>query len=115
MAVPTPPTAGEPIAEAWGDVVHAGVVAMDIQAGSVSLPFPNNAVSTSTPVTFPRPFASPPVVVATMGGPTTSGVNTSVGVATVTATNFALHAREVRESAINGSVQCNWIAYGPRA
>jgi hypothetical protein len=115
VAVPTAPAAGEPIAEAWGDVVHDAVVAMDVQAGVGNVNFPNAAVSDQPIIVFPRPFALPPVVVITIGG-SSSGANVHIGLrAAPTATQFQVQAREVRESAVNANMPFQWIAYGPRA
>lgn len=118
MAVPTPPTAGEPIAEAWGDVVHDAVVAQDIQAGIVSVPFANTG-AVAQAVTFPRPFAAPPTVMLTgqwvsgvtgMGGPVCSfqgGLPTTTG--------FTARIANQSGAAITTTVPVQWIAYGPRA
>lgn len=117
MAVPTPPTAGEPIAEAWGDVVHDAVVAMDIQSGKQTMTLPSGQAEITTAITFPRPFASAPVVVL---GPEGAG-----GVAgrpvfgrqsAVTTTGFTM-TLQCATGAASGSVgqTTHWLAYGPRA
>jgi hypothetical protein len=115
MAVPARPASGAPIDSAWGGVAHDTAVAQDIQRGQAAIVFPNAPASNTVAVTFPRPFASAPTVVASVGGPTTNGVNTVVGVSSVTAAGFILQSREVREVAINATLECQWIAVGPRA
>jgi len=111
MAVPTAPAAGEPIAEAWGDVVHDTAVAMDIQVGTVNVSLANAASGTAT-VTFPRPFASAPIVVASAAFVT---VVHFAAVATITPTTFI--AQLVRkDTTLQTTTQpVTWIAYGPRA
>jgi hypothetical protein len=115
MAVPARPAAGAVVATDWGQVVHDTAVALDIQSGRVTIVFSASAVSSAPTVTFPRPFAAAPVVIATVGGPTYPGVNINVGVASVTPTNCLVQAREVRESALSGNNEVEWIAIGPRA
>jgi hypothetical protein len=117
MAVPTPPTAGEPIAEAWGDVVHDAVVAMDIQAGKQQITIPSGA-EVGVAVVFPRPFAAPPVVV--IGTESAGGVNGRIVIArksAITATGFTCWLQSSSGAAVAGSVTqtTDWIAYGPRA
>ena len=115
MAVPTPPTAGEPIAEAWGDVVHDAVVAMDIQSGvtNVSLAAQSEA---SVTVVFPRPFAAPPVICMGMpeiGGTTQRPVTAKWN--SKTATQFGCLVQTGGGAITAGPFPVNWIAYGPRA
>lgn len=114
MAVPTPPTAGEPIAEAWGDVVHDQVVAMEFQAGVVS-----GMAASGAAVTFPHPFASPPVVTVSLQFDGTAWSVAMLGNAAsvVSATGFTVFIRNVNgAAAIPGTTQVlHWIAYGPRA
>ena len=111
MAVPIAPAAGEPIAEAWGDVVHDSIVAMDIQAGSVAIPAAGAPTSVVT-VTFPRPFASAPNAVASTLG-TVSGVwIAEVSQTTPTSLNVYVFARDGRNVS---ALSAMWIAYGPRA
>lgn len=113
MAVPAAPTAGEPILEPWGDVVHNAIVDMDVQAGIANLNFANAAFSGALVIVFPRPFNAVPVVVATMGG-ATSGVNINVGITQLSATQVTLQAREVRDTVLNGNQAVQWMAYGKR-
>ena len=110
MALPAKPAAGAAIESAWGSIVHDAAVAIDIQSGYVDMAFANSAVGPTTLVTFPRPFAAPPVVVCALN------VNISVGVqGAISATSCNLQARDIREAAQNGAQRCYWIAIGPRA
>jgi hypothetical protein len=115
MAVPTPPTAGEPIAEAWGDVVHDAVVAMDIQSGRASVAV-NNSTQGTAVVTFPRPFAAPPTVLA-MIVENNSGPGLAGHVQTPSGTTAIATSLRVSGFASNITVTfpVDWIAYGPRA
>lgn len=110
MAVPTRPAAGAPIETAWGDVVHDGVVAMEIQTGTAILVFSNVAVSAILVVTFPHPFASTPLVFLT---PQDTG-NITIGLRAKDATSFQMQGRDSREAAITANSPIGWIAYGPR-
>lgn len=112
MAVPTAPAAGEPIAEAWGDVVHDTAVAMDIQSGVVNCVHSANMVSAPAQVTFPRPFASPPVV--TLGS---QNFNYSAGTngAGSSPTGIVVQTFRISQTAPTATIPVYWIAYGPRA
>lgn len=112
MAVPSRPAAGAPIESAWGSVVHDAVVAMDLQAGNASVVVSASAAA-SIVVTFPRPFAAPPVV-TTATGP----LGTSLWVVTVlavTATQVTLNATTKTGATASATVPMMWMAYGPRA
>jgi len=111
MAVPTAPAAGEPIAEAWGDVVHDGIVAMDIQVGTVPISLVSAGVGSAT-VTFPRPFAAPPIVLASCAS-TNLSYFTNVGA--VTATQATLTMTTKSGANATDTRNTNWLAYGPRA
>lgn len=115
MAVPARPTSGAPIESAWGDIVHDAIVAMDIQSGKAAATLPNAVLITNVAVTFPRPFAAPPIVVASVADAGTSSVNFNAGVTGITATGCTLGVREVRETVTSQALSIGWIAYGPRA
>jgi len=111
MTVPVAPAAGEPIAEAWGDVVHDSIVAMDIQSGTVSIPAAG-APTSSVTVIFPRPFAAAPQAAASTNG-TISGVwIAQISTTTPTQLTVYVFARDGRNVTALGA---HWIAYGPRA
>jgi hypothetical protein len=113
MAVPTAPAAGEPIAEAWGDVVHDSIVAMDIQVGTANVAVAG-AVSGVTTVTFPRPFASAPVVVASMQSTSVAYVPFVNGPPTATTVSVGF-SHKTAGTSFTDTRQVTWIAYGPRA
>jgi hypothetical protein len=112
MAVPAAPTAGEPIAEAWGDVVHDAVVAQDIQAGNGTVVWAASSISNNLTVIFPRPFAAPPIVVASGGH---AHYSVSVVAGSITATQCVLQGRRTDGTSQSVSIVCPWVAYGPRA
>jgi hypothetical protein len=118
MAVPTPPTAGEPIAEAWGDVVHDAVVAMDIQQGYADISATSATVA-GLAVTFPRAFAagSVPSVITSIGGASsgTAGGNPwAPGHYGASPTGFTIRASVATAQSVT-NLRIHWIAYGPRA
>jgi hypothetical protein len=115
MTVPTRPADNAPVDTAWGDVVHDTIVANDVQSGVINMVFAASAVGPTVVVTFPRPFASVPIVVATAGGVSAGGTNVNVGITALTTTTVSLQGREVRETAISVTLPCQWIAIGPRA
>jgi hypothetical protein len=112
MAVPVAPAAGEPIAEAWGDVVHDAIVARDIQSGNSATPNAASGtgeLSGTVTIVFPRPFAAPPQVVAMA-----SNAHHYVALSSVTATQVVLISKRVGQTTGVG-VALAWIAIGPRA
>jgi len=112
MAVPTAPAAGEPIAEAWGDVVHDSIVAMDIQSGVVNLTLTATNVA-NVVVTFPRPFAAPPIVVACYQSTNQSFLANVHGAPTATQVTIGLSTKTAAN--VTDTRPVSWIAYGPRA
>ena len=112
MAVPNRPTSGAPIETAWGDVAHDTIVAQDLQAGTAVTPATGSGVDNSSiAVVFPRPFAAPPIVVAT-----SQSNGFVVGASAITTTGFTLN--NANKSAGGGSLGArtnSWMAYGPRA
>lgn len=115
MAVPTRPAAGAPIESAWGSIVHDQVVALDIQSGVATLVPGSGALTGVLVITFPRPFAAVPLVVATCMDVGTGSVNVNIGVVARTATTVSIGGRDVRETAITYNVPVSWVAIGPRA
>jgi hypothetical protein len=114
MAVPARPTSGVPIETAWGQVAHDTAVAMDIQAGTVVVAT-TVAARNEVILTFPRPFAAPPTIVATAFGFQTTVANlTGTGTVTATQATICVMPNAGGSNAV-GSVSVNWIAYGPRA
>jgi len=112
MTVPAAPTAGEPIAEAWGDVVHDSIVAMDMQAGDNPVAVAA-AVSGQTVVTFPRPFAAVPIVVASMRSTSVAYIAMVSAVTTTQVTLVMSH--KTAGTSFTDTRSVSWIAYGPRA
>lgn len=115
MAVPTRPISGAPTETAWGQVAHDTAVAMDIQAGVFNVVLTNTNQG-STRMTFPRPFASAPVVVATCG-PHSSGAGTAYFAQIASADATGADLRLVHDNSTVGTVTLpvSWVAYGPRA
>lgn len=114
MVVPARPVSGEAIAVNWGQVAHDAAVAQDIQAGTGSLVWTASNLSGTATVTFPRAFASAPVVQLTAG---ISGAAAHYGAAlvTVSATGFTAQGRRGDGTSQTATVPFQWLAYGPRA
>lgn len=107
MAVPARPVAGAVVESGWGQIAHDTAVAMDIQGASVIVNVSGGAGVTT--VTFPRPFASPPIVMVSANASGTDTVQPSVE--SVTATTCRIHLK----SPSTFGWTCRWLAYGPRA
>jgi hypothetical protein len=111
MAVPARPVGGASIESAWGTVVHDAAVAMDMQAGGATVTVASG--SGSTTVVFPRPFASAPIVVASVNQGATYYV---ANVGGISATSCQVVLRDIRDAqSSSGPNLVTWIAYGPRA
>jgi hypothetical protein len=111
MAVPARPVSGNVVDSVWGQVAHDAVVAQDVQAGTVNVS--GTTQNGTAAVVFPRPFASPPIVV----GIQAAGAITHfavVGAITVSGFNAILQHRDGTASTF-GPFPFHWIAYGPRA
>ena len=115
MTVPNRPTSGAPIETSWGDVVHDTIAAQDLQAGQATATFTGSSPQSDVPtIVFARPFASAPVVVASVG-PVGATPYTAV-VRTITALQVQLQIRQVDNvNVAASSIPIQWIAYGPRA
>jgi len=113
MAVPARPTSGVPIETAWGQVAHDTAVAMDIQSGIANATTgAAGAVSAVVTVTFPRPFASAPIV--NVSPVNAGGIITAVLASAPTATSVGLACKRTDAGGAAG-IPLHWIAYGPRA
>jgi hypothetical protein len=111
MAVPNRPAAGGVVESGWGQVVHDTAVAQDIQMGTVSTVHASVQTSPTVQVTFPRPFAAPPMVAIASGN-----FNYSVGLAGAVPTATGFQVASWRFSgAATGTVVSTWVAIGPRA
>jgi hypothetical protein len=116
MAVPVAPAAGEPIAEAWGDVVHDAVVAQDIQTGFIDITLASGSTGKTARITFGRPFASAPVVMLTRDDSASSALMTMVSNGSITAVDCICKVYPAPPSStIAGTTRVYWLAYGPRA
>lgn len=115
MAVPAAPTAGEPIAEAWGDVVHDAIVAQDLQFGYAQGTFSaNNGINVA--VTFPRPFGGAgPYVLVSANDAITAAVTAKITAGTITTTGFSCKLSTATGATASGTVGFYWVAFGPRA
>lgn len=115
MAVPTAPAAGEPIAEAWGDVVHAQVVAQEIQTMRFQVTAPGNSTFADKGVVFAHPFAagSKPVVILSMES--VDPIAVTAGATAITENGFTCRIAKGTGnlSSFNWSVMA--VAIGPRA
>lgn len=111
MAIPARPTGGAPIESAWGDVVHDTVVAQDIQTGVASVVIASGQFAGQLVVTFPRPFAAAPVVVATIDSTGPSHLVSTTAVGPTAATVVIRHRSDGVSPA---TYLVRWVAIGPR-
>lgn len=112
MAVPTRPVEGAPVDTVWGGVVHDGIVALEIQTGSVTGMASGAAGAiVSKAVVFPHPFAGVPVVA--VNGSVPVGPSCAWAVS-VTASGFTYQTCRV-DGGNGGFSAGEYIAYGPRA
>lgn len=115
MVVPARPVAGAPIETAWGDVVHDTVVALDVQVGRANVTV-NNSTQGSLAIVYPRPFASPPTVVAMIvesnSGPGLAGHVQTPGGGTALGTTLRVSGFAAN---LTVTLPVDWIAIGPRA
>jgi len=102
------PVAGAPIESAWGGQVHDQVAG--VQVGVVTLTGATSAASAVATVTFPRPYATPPVVILGLTSPL-------VGAAadTITTTSFRALARRLDGVATAFTGTYSWVAIGTPA
>jgi H-type lectin domain len=114
LAVPTRPAPGIPIASDWGGVVHDSIVAQDIQAGQLSVAVSASATG-NAPVTFPRPFASAPIVVVAIGNAPGGSFRLVARANAVTASGFSAYLYTGDNTTATVTLTVTWIAYGPRA
>jgi len=102
------PASGAPIATAWGAEIHDALEGIQAGAASVSL---SAAASGNVTVTFPRPYAVPPVVVASaVTGATYIGAPQNIS---TTSVQLAVFTRS--GSTATATVQLQWIAIGTPA
>jgi hypothetical protein len=105
-AIPVP-NSGEVVASSWGAAVagaHNG-----IQSGTVNVSVASGSTG-STPVTFPRPYSAPPIVVAVQAAGNTAYFAMIFG---ITATGFTA-AIQHRDGtvAVAGPLAVHWVAIG---
>ena len=115
MAVPARPASGAPIDSAWGGIAHDTAVAQDIQTGqtAVSLSAANQG---STAVTFPRPFAGVPTVVAMVVSTAGGALSLIAQANVVSATGFTAQLSTGNGASVTiANVPIVWVAIGPRA
>lgn len=105
----TRPSSGQPIATAWGDEVHDALEG--IQAGSAVLTNAN-ANAASLAIVFPRPYATPPIVVASVAANTTFNYALAH---TATTTGVTLMTVRRDGVATSASITVHWIAIGTPA
>ena len=98
------PQPGDEITSPWGTSVADAL--NGIQTGTVVVTTSGSPPIGIVTVTFPRPYASPPVVMASGNGTGTDNMVT--GCVNVTATNFQL---SLRANSVFG-YSCRWLAVG---
>lgn len=103
------PVSGAPIETSWGQQAHDAIEG--IQYGNVNLgPFNTTTQSPAVVVTFPRPYATPPIVVVTIA----SNV-CQARFSAVTTTSVTLDAKRNDGSATMTTQNCSWVAIGTPA
>jgi hypothetical protein len=100
------PQPGDEVTAPWGQSVAAAL--NGIQSGVANCTFAGSTASAVTTVTFPRPFASAPVVVASLDG---TGGNAWGLAFNATATSVQIQARSTA-SVASGTFPVAWIAIG---
>lgn len=100
------PVAGQPIETAWGQQIHDAVEG--IQAGTVALA---SSTTPNTPVTFPRAYVSPPIVVCQMVDPGSALIQPYA--VSITTTGFTATARRTDSAATAATI--HWVAIGTPA
>jgi len=112
MAVPTRPAAGAPIDSTWGGIAHDTAVAQDIQVGAWTTPANVSQVT----ITFPRAFASAPMVFLSLQSGSrnymVNGGAVTPSTCTVTTAQMASGSLPVVPT---GALSGHWLAIGPRA
>lgn len=101
----TLPQAGDEITSSWGQSVAKNL--NGIQTGIVNVTFTSSTASANAPVTFPKPFASAPVIVIAPG----QSANLWGVFHTVTPTGFIAVGR-APSSIASGTFALHWIAVG---
>ena len=102
------PVAGAQVDAAWGGEVHDRVEAIPlIQSGTVAVAF-SGAGNAGATVTFPIPFASAPVVVATFTG----GSIMFASISSVTPTTAIVNLRHYNDTGQSGTLNALWQAVG---
>lgn len=105
----TKPVAGAPIESAWGGQVHDSIEG--IQSGQATVTV-TNLQNGDQAVTFPRAYATPPIVVACVTTSTNLYYGTVNG---ITTTGFTLRATHRDGAVRSDSVNMHWIAIGTPA
>jgi len=100
------PVAGAPIATDWGQQIHDAVEG--IQYGTVNVVMSGVGSATSVAVVFARPYAAPPIVVATV----TNASTMITGTSGVTATQMQVSLRHYDNTAQTVTLPVHWIAIG---
>ena len=112
MTVPNRPAAGALVDSAWGQIVHDAAVALDVQTGHLTTHHAGASTSALVTVSFPRPFASSPVVLLSSGNYNyVAGLN---GVRSAP-DRFSLATKRVDDSKPTADIEVDWLAIGPRA
>ena len=104
----TKPTAGAPIDTAWGQQVHD--MLEGVQSGTVSTSLSSATVSGAVAITFPRAYATPPVVVV---APVAAGGLYHACLDAAPTTTGALVRSAFRDNtAQTATIPVHWIAIG---
>jgi len=100
------PQPGDEITSAWGISVAEGMNGIQAGTANVTLTAANNG---STPITFPRPYASPPIVVVAYSG---TNLLFIAAVHSVTTTGCVLVMSTKTAANTTDTRAVNWLAMG---
>lgn len=106
------PVAGAAIETGWGTEVHDQIEG--IQAGVATVTWASSADATQA-VTFPRAYASPPVVLVAIHTGVTRVIIAKVTAGSVTTTGFTIAGQRTDGTAMSGAIPCSWLAIGTPA
>ena len=103
------PVSGQPVASAWGGEVHDQLEGIQAGIGTIAI---SAAAFGSIAVVFPRAYAVPPIVVATLVVGSTAYYAV---VGAITPTGFTLYAVQRDNTSSTTTQTASWIAIGTPA
>jgi len=111
----TRPASGEPIASAWGTQVHDMLEGLQVGTLVVAASGTTGAAEGVGRVTFPRPYATPPLIIACVQAFPDANSGTFAMPEIATTTVVDIYVRRVTGGAGPTNVTVNWLAIGTPA